>query len=274
MDTVSTSPILVYTAFHLAVLAAYVPLRCHSLRCLEAAEQDEPVQRRFSKHRDKGMALLFICVFPAFFLLHLLLCVPFRMLRSNFGAFAYHRFLGDLSIGSLFMVYPLLYVLWETYNKWRFREEYDDYCASYSVRQMNEWAAWLPDDPIKFHREAVKLNRLLLWVGVILTAVSLVRGSLDLNEYAYFDDTTFHYNAFWSLRETDYGPEDFETIYKADTFVTVVGKEVHEPFYAFALRDGTQILFRPVQASEPFIQRAMEFSGLPITSIPMLRGEN
>lgn len=267
----SIYPISVYTAFHLAVLIVFVLLRCHNIRSLETVEQDKPVERRFTQHRDKGLMLLLGSVFPAGILLYLILRVPYQLLRINFGAFAYHRFQGDFSVGTLFLIYPLLYILWELYSKWKFREEYDDYCASYSLRQMNKGAAYLPDDPIKYHKDAVKMNRHLQWMMVVLIVVSLVWGVLDLNEYAYFDDVSFHYNAFNSLQESVYYPDDFEAIYKVESFVTFVGREVHNPFYAFAFKNGKQILFRPVSASESFIQRAIEFSHLSVTSIAVLQ---
>lgn len=266
----NTPSVILYMTINVIILLVYISLRCHNICCLETAKQDTPVQQRFSQHRDKGMMLLLIGIIVVGVILHQLFCIPYLLLRQSFGKYELHRFQGDFSLGTLFMVYPLTYIFWEFISKLRFGKEYDEYCASYSIRQMSEGAAHPLDNPVMFHREALKTNRFLLWFGVFLAILSLLSGIFDLNEYAYFDDTFFHYCEFGSLQEREFSPGDFEAIYKVDTFVSFVGKKINEPFYAFVFRDGTRILFRPVQASAIFIQRAIDFTHLPVVSIPML----
>lgn len=165
-------------------------------------EQNKPVQRRFSKHRDKGMKLLLVGILPTSLLL---LCVSYWLRTSCFSQ--YGDLQNDYSVGAMFIAYPLLYILWELFTRWKYRKEYNDYCSGYSVRQMNEWAAYLPDAPVRFHREAKRQNRFLLWFGVILIIGSFIWSAVDLTK-----QTTSVDNTFDPQHELEYDSKDSEAI--------------------------------------------------------------
>ncbi|MBQ7278152.1 MAG: hypothetical protein IJR17_03000 [Clostridia bacterium] len=167
-----------HTVFHLVLLVAYVALRSHTIRCLKAAQPDHPVQRRFSLHRDKGMAAFLGGAWPAFILINRLSYLWMARVLPQGSTQAI-----SIQIGSVFILYPLLYVIWELWNMCRFGKAYADYCTSYSLRQMNEEAAYKPDNPVQFRRKMISLQRFLLWLGIILIVISFAAGA---KEYASF----------------------------------------------------------------------------------------